>query len=488
MLKKLAYRSALLATLALGGCALLPPDLANRLSMLVPTQSATPSPAPAPASTVEAWPADEWWKSYGDPQLDALVERALADNPNLAGARARIAQAEAAAALARGNAGPTVNGDLSVSRGRQSANYLIPPPPLGPGGQYITQGQATLGFGYDLDFWGRNAALIAAAQDQAEAAAYDYAGARLALTTNLARAYAQLAAQHDLLDVAEATLKQREQIADLTRKRLAAGLDTRVEVRQSETGTASLQAEIAQLQSAIAVTRLQVAALAGALPETAGSIARPKLHTPPFNLPANLPLDLLARRPEIAAQRTRIEAARENVKAARALFYPNVNLTALIGYQAIGLGKLFKTDSLTNSLGPALHLPIFDAGRLRANYAGKAAEVDAAIAQYNQSVLAAAEDAIEQLTRAAGLDREAQATAAALAAAQEAYRIALLRYQEGLSSYLSVLSVENQLLVQRRAMADVQARRLDLQIALVRALGGGFAAPAHPDKISQQQP
>lgn len=477
--------AALLAALAVGGCAALPGSRASRPPL---TELALPT-MPAPAAAIDAWPAEDWWKAYADPQLDALIERALADSPTLAAARARLAQAAAAAGVARGSAAPQANADLSASRGRQSGKYLIPPPPLGPGGEYITQGQASLSLGYDLDLWGRNAALIAAARGQADAAAFDEAAARLALTTGIARAYAQLASQYELLDIAEATLKQRQQIADLTRRRLAAGLDTSVEVRQAETGTASLQAEIVQLQSAVAVTRLQLAALAGAMPDAAAGIARPQLQTPPFNLPAGLPLDLLGRRPEIAAQRARIGAAGAEIAAARAQFYPNINLAALIGYQAIGLGKLFEAASLTNSVGPALHLPLFDGGRLRANYAAKMADLDGAVAQYNQSVLAAAQDAVEQLTRSAALEREAAATGAAVDAAREAYRIALLRYREGLSSYLSVLAVENQLLTQRRAMADLKARRLDLQIALVRALGGGFdSAPATSEQSSPKQP
>jgi NodT family efflux transporter outer membrane factor (OMF) lipoprotein len=191
-------------------------------------------------------------------------------------------------------------------------------------------------------------------------------------------------------------------------------------------------------------------------------------------LPASLPLDLLGRRPELAAQRARIEAAFGEAESAKAQFYPNINLSALIGFQSIGLGRLLSGDSLTNSVGPAIRLPIFDGGRLRANYAAKTADIDAAIAQYNQSVLSAAQDVAEQLTRVADLAREEEATKAALDAAEEAYRLAMLRYRGGLSPYLTVLTVETQLLAQRRAMAALKSRREELHVALIRALGGGF--------------
>lgn len=477
------HLAAALAVALLAGCALPGPhEEPARLDHLAL------GPLPAPATTAAEWPAETWWQAYGDPQLDRLMAEALAASPDLALAAARLAEARAAAGLARGNAAPQLNADASASRGRQSGNYIVPPPPLGPGGEYITQGLATLGLSWELDFWGRNAALVRAAQGQARAAGHELAAARLALSTAVARTYAQLAAQHELRDIAAATLKQRRAIAGLTRQRVAAGLDTAVEVRQAETGTAALEAELVQLDTAIAVSRLQLAALAGAQPETAVTLVRPQLRTPPFNLPADLPLDLLARRPEIAAQRARLEAAREEATAARAAFYPNVNLAALIGYQAIGLGHLFQAASLTNSVGPAIHLPLFDGGRRQAGVEARSAGLDAAVAQYNQSVLAAARETVEQLTRAAALEREEAATGAALAAAREAYRLALLRYREGLNSYLTVLAVENQLLAQQRAAADLAARRLDLQISLVRALGGGFAARPDPSSLAHAQP
>ncbi|HJW26823.1 MAG TPA: efflux transporter outer membrane subunit [Rhodocyclaceae bacterium] len=474
----------LLAAAVLGGCAALPgPDGA-----LQPAAKVALATLPSPAAAVDAWPAEDWWKAYGDPQLDRLIAQALAGHPNLALARARIAQAQAAAGVARGGAAPQVTADASAGYGRQSEHYLMPRPPLGKGGEYVSQGQAIINLGYDLDLWGRNAALIAAAEDQARAAAFDYAGARLALAVSIARAYAQLASQHELLDITDATLKQREATADLIRKRLAAGLDTRLEVRQAETGSASLAAERVQLEAALAVTRLQLAALAGAMPEAASAIARPRLTTPAFNLPASLPLDLLGRRPEIAAQGSRIAAAREGIAVARAEFYPNINLAALIGVQAIGLNHLFSAGSMTSNVGPAFHLPLFEGGRLRAAYQQRTAELEGAVAQYDQSVLAAAQEVVEQLTRGAALDREAVSADAALAAAQEAHRIALLRYREGLTSYLSVLAVEGQLLTQQRAIADLKARRLDAHIALVRALGGGFSAmPPATDHPSQEQ-
>ncbi len=436
------------------------------------------------AQVTDAWPRDEWWSAYGDDQLNQLMQRALKNNPTLAGAQARIARAQAAANLARSTESPQVGTGVDASYGRQSENYLLPRPPLGKGGQYVSQGQATVNFGYELDLWGKNAALIRAAQAQLRAAEFDRDAARLALTTSIARIYAQLGSQYDLQDILQATLDQRRAIHKLIDERVANGLDTRVEVKQAETNEAALRIDLEQLATAIKVTRLQLAALAGDMPAAAGSIKRPTMTAAPFNIPANLPLDLLGRRPELAAQRARITAAVGEAEAAKAQFYPNLNLNGFIGVQSIGLGQLFSGGSLINSVGSAFRLPIFDGGRLRANYAGKASDIDAAVAQYNQSVLAAAQDVAEQLTRIDDLSREEAAAREALDAAEEAHRLATLRYKGGLSPYLTVLTVETQLLAQRRAAANVKARRDDLQVSLSRALGGGFSEAANASQLS----
>jgi NodT family efflux transporter outer membrane factor (OMF) lipoprotein len=461
----------LTASALLGGCAGFQPIAPQ-------TQPIDKLALSMPASinqSQDAWPRDDWWLAYGDPQLNKLMQQALADSPSLATAQARLARAQAALGASRAAEAPQVNGSVDVNYGRQSANYLLPKPPLGPGGEYITQGQAALSFGYDLDLWGRNATLIRSAEAQQKAAGFDLAAARLALTTSIARAYVQLSGQHEAEDVLRATLEQRQAVRKLAQQRASSGLDTQVDVKQAEASEASLRVEQEQLITAMKITRLQLAVLAGQMPAQAETITRPTLSDQPLTLPRTLPLDLLGRRPELAAQRARIEAAIGEADAAKAQFYPNINLAAMIGFQSIGLGQLLTGDSLINSVGPAIRLPIFEGGRLRANYAGKAADIDASIAQYNQSVLNAAQDVAEQLTRAADLAREEAATRTALAASEEAYRLAMLRYRGGLSPYLNVLTVEAQLLAQRRALAAFKSRREDLQVGLVRALGGGFS-------------
>lgn len=425
-----------------------------------------------------AWPEEAWWQRFGDAQLNALMQSALAKSPSLAVARARLAKAQASVDLTASVTAPQIGVGANAGYGRLSANGIIPPPPFGPGGTYVTQDEAAVNFSYDLDLWGRTDALIHSAQAQENAATYDQAAARLALTTALARAYVQLAAQYDLQKILEATQRQRIDISRLTALRVRNGLETQVESKQAEGNAAAIDIDLAQLATSIQVTRLQLAQLSGQLPDAAATIRPPTLKANAFDIPDDLPIGLLARRPELAAERARIEAAVGATAAARAAFYPSINLSALIGFQSIGLGKLFAADSLTNSVGPAITLPLFDGGRLRANYRAKAADIDAAIAQYNDGVLHATQDVAEQLTRISALRDEERAVARALDASEEALRLATLRYKAGLSTNLTVLTVQTQVLAQRRAAANVAARRQTLQVDLIRALGGGFHLPS----------
>jgi len=198
-------------------------------------------------------------------------------------------------------------------------------------------------------------------------------------------------------------------------------------------------------------------------------------------LPAAVPADLVGRRADITAARWRIEAATGAVNSAKAQFYPNINLTAFVGLSSIGFGQFLKTDSAQLGAGPAIRLPIFDAGRLRAGLRGKTAELDAAIESYNNAVIEAVHDAADQIgsLRSVGVQQAEQARAQA--AAESAYDLAIQRYRAGLSTYLTVLNAESTVLAQRRQAADLEARALEAQIALIRALGGGYARDARLD-------
>jgi NodT family efflux transporter outer membrane factor (OMF) lipoprotein len=319
--------------------------------------------------------------------------------------------------------------------------------------------------------------MLEAAISQVEVARVEAVAARLLLSVTVARAYTELARLYDQLDVAAATLRQQHYIYDLTQQRVAAGLDTRVELKQAEAALPAAHKDIAVLNEAATLTRHQLAALLGQGPDRGLAIKRPKLQVAGGDavLPSRLPADLLGRRPDVLAQRWRVEAAARDIEAAKAQFYPNVNLLAFVGFQSVGLSQFLKVDSGIAGIGPAISLPIFEGGRLRSELAGANAGYDAAAEQYNQTLIEALRDIGDQLASIRSVAAQSGEQRIAFKAAREAYELALLRYRKGVGNYLSVLSAEAQVLAQQRLDADLHAREYDNRINLIRALGGGFA-------------
>lgn len=465
----IAAVAGLAAILTLCGCASLPPATPARQAK-APGTYATVRAFAAPAAD---WPADAWWRRYGDPQLDALIDEALAGSPTLAQARARLAKAEASTAVARAATRPSLAANGTVEEVKQSYNAGIPPAFVPQG--YNDFGQVTLNFNWELDFWGKNRAAVAAAASEARAAMADAAEARLVLASSIAASYASMARLFAERDVTEAAVKVREETAALVQRRVVGGLDTQAELQQALAGPPATRAELAAIDEEI--DRDALAALLGAGPDRGLAIARPPAATlKVFGLPANLAADLIGRRPDVVAARWRAEAATHAVARAKAAFYPDINLVAYIGEEALHLDKLFASGSDIGGVGPAVSLPIFEGGRLRAGLRGARADRDAAVAAYDEAVTQALREVADATAGERALAVRLADSRQALAANEAAWRIARLRYDGGLSTYQSVLLAEDAVLTQRRVVNDLESRALILDIALVRALGGGFTA------------
>lgn len=437
-----------------------------------------PSTAPAPGTLqVDAAVPADWWRGFGDAQLDALIERAVAQNPNLKMAQARVARAQAFTESARAAQGPRLDGSLDVSRQRYSANGPYPPPLAGG---TLDSGTARLTGSWEIDFFGEHRAALQSALGTANAAQAEAESARLLLAANVARTYIQLARLQAQLGVAERALAQRSETLRLVQDRVTAGLDTQLEQRQSEGGLPEARQQIEVLGEQIALTRNALGALV-AEPNSALALDTKALTAiNSIATPLQLPADLLGRRPDVAAARWRVEAATQNVAVARAQFYPNVNLTAFVGLSSIGLDRFVQAGSKEWGAGPAIRLPIFDSGRLRANLRGQSADLDAAVESYNATLLDAVHDAADQIASSAAIDRQLAEQRQAQQAAESAWAIARQRYEAGLGNYLNVLTAETSVLAQRRQAVDLAARRLDTQVALMRALGGGWQDAAAP--------
>lgn len=459
--------AAAVSLAALGGCATVDREPAAQPEIGLAALGGT--------TTAVEWPRDDWWHRYGDAELDALIAEALSSSPSLSAAQARIARADAAAGIARSALLPQVSGNGTVTYQKYSENYIFPPPIAG---NWRTDARATADFSFELDFWDKNGAALRAALSQAQAAGAEAQAVRLTLTSAIARAYFDLQRLFAQREVSRAAIAQREDIVRITSQRFTAGLDTKVELRQAEAALAAVRTELAQYDDAIGVARNRLAALAGAGPGRGARIVAVSTSRPPeAALPAAIPLDLLGRRPEIAASRWRVEAAREDIKVARAQFYPNINVVAFAGLTSLGLSSFLLSSSSIFGVGPAIHLPIFEGGRLNANLKGREADTNLAVSAYNQAVIDAVRDVADAVTSIQGLARTSEEQVRARKATDEAYDLAVVRYRAGLGNYLTVLTAQTQQLAQDRLNVDLRARAFDLDVNLARALGGGYTAP-----------
>lgn len=437
------------------------------------------------------WPAADWFEQFGDAQLKALINEALQASPTIEQAFARVRQAQAFGESAKAGTLPRVDASYSLTREQISGTAMIPPP---YGGSWQTENRGLLSASYDLDLWGKNREALRAAVSRAEASKADEEFVKLTLETAIARTYNRLARLYVLHDIAAAEVARRERIERITAGRIATGLDTEVERRTAQAELATSRASVAALDGSILTVRYQLAALIGAGPDRGLSIKRPSLGVgDDVLLPDNLPADLVSRRPDIVAARWRVDAMTHGVKEAKAEFYPDINLSAAIGLDAFGFGRFLTAASRMASAGPAIHLPIFDAGALRAQLKGRYAQFDYAVAAYNQTLVTALSDIATQLAQIRSSDAQLVDAQVAQQAAQSADQLAITRYKAGLANQLTVLNADVIALNADQAVANLKMNRRDQQIALASALGGGYVdasveAKPRMDTVSQANP
>jgi NodT family efflux transporter outer membrane factor (OMF) lipoprotein len=403
--------------------------------------------------------AEDWWDSFQDPQLDRLMRQGLKDSPTLAQAQARVGAALAQVQSEQAGLAPKVNFSASSLYQRAPENYFIPPPLAGHT-SWVSQAGASLS--WDLDFWGKQADAVHRARDLAQSAQFDEDNARLMLAGAIAQAYIELYRENALADIAQRSEAQRQNIIDITRRRVSAGLDTQLEIREAEGQLPQARVAREQAQAAADLAVHELATLTGQGAQAA------------LPIPTELPINLLARRPDVLSARLSVEAADAERLASKAAFYPDVSLHALAGIGAFGLSNLVQWNARGYGAGPVLSLPIFDAGRLRAEYRVSEAQLDGAISGYNDTVLHAVQQTADQLTRLDALAREERDQQQTLEASEAAYKLAEERYRAGLASYLSVLNAETQVLQARQSMVDILAGQAVARVTVLLAVGGSF--------------
>ncbi|WP_089398844.1 efflux transporter outer membrane subunit [Noviherbaspirillum humi] len=459
-----------LASAALAGCAAGPDYRKPDVSM--PAAWKTEAPW-KPADPSDAAPKGEWWSRFGDPQLDALQRKALADSPTLAVASARLAQARSALAAASASLLPQVTLNSRDARQRIAANR--------PLNNYNAPNFSTVqndfvlsaGASYELDLFGRVQRAVEGAQASAEQVQADFENVRLLLGADLAAAYVNLRTADAEIDIVSRSLALQRRVLDLATSRHDLGATSGLDMAQQQalvdatlTQLELLGRQRAQFENAIA-TLTGTPAPSFSLPAAAGALRPPEV-------PIGIPSDILERRPDVAAAERAMAVANAQIGLASAAYYPSVILSANYGDESRVLSQLFSTPSLIWSVGATLTQTLFDGGRIRANVSSARAAHEAAAATYRRVVLSAMQEAQDGITGMAKLEK---AHAQALKAAESASRVldlALTRYEGGVATALDVITAQQSLLNAERQAAQVLGQRLLASVGTIRALGGGW--------------
>jgi|TARA_R110002033_G_scaffold414_1_gene4029 NodT family efflux transporter outer membrane factor (OMF) lipoprotein len=420
------------------------------------------------------WPKESWWKIYGDKQLDELISEALKDSPNMASAMARLNQADAYTQVTKSSNLPQISANAQATEEKHSYNYITPPSATPKG--WNDYGQATLNFSWELDFWGKNRATIAASISNVEAMKAELAQTRLTLSSAIASNYAELARLFANMDELKEYLKVQNKLLVLLNQRYENGLENKSAVDDAKSLLANAQGNVLSLDEQISLQRNKIAVLMGAGPDRGLKISRPTIdfYKKEFALPNDLAVNLLGRRPDIIAAKMQVESKEYLIQEKKAEFYPNINLSAFIGLQSLGLNLLHEKDSYMGSVGPAISLPIFTAGRLKGDLRTNISLYEQAVANYNQTITQALKEVADAGTSQKSLTKQILKSQEALDSSKEAYEIKTKRYEGGLSNYLEVLYSQENLINAKRNFINQKSRALTLDIALKYALGGGY--------------
>jgi len=428
--------------------------------------AATPPAAqtlPAPAA---------WWTVFGDAPLNALEEAALAHNPTLASAAARVAQARAQLGLAQADRQPSLTLSPTAQLEGESATQYVPFPFRQKGQSYTVPLSAS----YEVDLWGRVRRATESANAQLAASEADRRAVALTLTTSLAQSYYLLRELTAEIAIVRDTIKARTDTVDVQTERYNGGLIYEYDLVSAREELASAEADLADLLRQQEETVDVLATLSGEAPAnfafTPPTDVAP-LPAPPA-IPAGLPSDLLKRRPDVVEAERNLAAKTASIGVAQAAKFPKVLLTGEAGFQSLNLGTLFSGPSELWNIGPSLTLPLLDGGRNDANIAAARAAADGALADYQTQVLTAfreVEDALVDLNRQA---EQAAAVDRAETASSDAAQLTRVRYDSGLVNYLQVVDTERDLLTSQRTRVQVAGARYVSTLRLIQALGGGW--------------
>ncbi|HVU19438.1 MAG TPA: efflux transporter outer membrane subunit [Rhizomicrobium sp.] len=442
---------------------------------LKPTEMPKAFTAPMTPSS-QVWPAADWWTGFGSAELTDLEVTAQQQNNDLAAAAARVIQARGNTGIAAAALFPAV--DLSANAQRVGT---------GSGKTVTTQGVSGNTFGvslnasYELDFWGLAQDNLRAAQNNARSALYAQRVEALTVTSDVANTYLDVLALRDRIMIAKNNVDAAKRILAITQAKVTNGVSSNLDLAQQSAILAGVEASIPALEEQEREARYALAVLIGRAPEgfdvkgtTISGVSAPVVQP-------DMPASLLTRRPDIAAAEANLLSAHASVDAARAAFLPAIGLTASGGYSNPQIGSLFNPESLAWNIGATLLQSIFDGGSLTSQFdINKGREMEL-VADYRGTVFNALSDTESALGQVTSLATQEQFTTEQVKNAAEAFRISELQYREGVADLLAVLQTQQTLFTAQDTLVQVKLARLQADVSLYRALGGGWTLDQDKD-------
>jgi NodT family efflux transporter outer membrane factor (OMF) lipoprotein len=473
-MKTLRLSAALVFALMLGGC-MVGPKYSRPSAPMTP---AFKEPLPDSFKETKDWKVGQpgapslsakWWEIFGDPPLNALEEQVASGNQDLKVAEARFRQARAMIRVNRAAEFPTISTGPSIASLRDSGNKPYFPVPPASTGDFVLP----FDFSYELDLWGRVRRTVNASREEAQASAADLATATLSIQAELAFDYFELQAADAQQQLLDDTVTAYTNALQLTVNRFEGGASPKSDVAQAQTQLENARAQDTDVGVQRAQYEHAIAILLGKPPAAFGEPPTPLSVEPPA-IPVGLPSQLLERRPDVAASERRVAEANEQIGIARAAFFPTVTLGGSAGLEGTSILNWLNWPSRFWAVGPSLAQTLFDAGRRRATSDAAIAGYDAAVATYRETTLTAFQQVEDNLAALRILEREERQQRNAVASAQESLELFTNRYQGGVDNYLQVITAQTIALSDERNEIDIQRRRIDASVLLIKALGGGW--------------
>lgn len=439
-----------------------------------------------PVAPARAWPDDQWWRQFGSPDLNQIMDIALRDNPGLKKAYDRLSEADAFAKVEGARLLPWLDADAGGRQSRYAQHGVIASynPSLG-GVQKTMAFINPLSFRYEFDFWGKNRAALEAGLGEAAAAEAEFAEVRLVLTAAIARSYIRGMALAQQLKLAQEMVELRRELLHLAETRFRSGLDTDDVVKQAAVDLETANKHEAGTRAVLVLQQDLLAQLTGQGPDATLNVFDGKNVRIPARmpLPAHLPVELLAHRPDLTSAMRRAEAAAERIHMAKAEFLPSIDLTAVGGLEASVftksagalLGFLFRGGALNYAIAPGIHLPLFEGGRLRGELSVRRAEYDEAVDLYNETLLHAIKDVADGLSNWKETRSILEAQNRLVDSTRGELNLTQVRLRSGLNDRREILASQHAVLDQQYALKALEADHLFAMVDLIQALGGGYA-------------